>query len=46
MDTVRRRHDQPFEAKVALDVAKGEKLIARLFNQDRVHAIQIHPWQL
>ena len=41
----RRGHDGSFKAKVALEAFKGEKTLAQLSSEFRVHANQIGQWR-
>ncbi|MDY6972888.1 MAG: hypothetical protein SV775_11220 [Thermodesulfobacteriota bacterium] len=42
---IRRGHDGPFKAKVALEALKGEKSLAQLSSEFGVHANQISQWR-
>ena len=42
---IRRGHDGAFKAKVALEAFKGEKTLAQLSSEFRVHANQIGQWR-
>jgi len=41
----RRNHSAPFKAKVALAAAKGQKTIAELAKEYKVHPTQIVQWK-
>lgn len=45
MVTMRTRYDATFRAKVALEAVKGEKTLAELSSEFRVHANQISKWR-
>jgi len=42
---MRRSHDSAFKAKVALEALKGEKTLAQLSSEFKVHANQIRQWR-
>jgi len=43
--SMRRSHDSAFKAKVALEALKGEKTLAQLSSEFKVHANQIRQWR-
>lgn len=45
MKNKRRNHNAPFKVKVALAAIKGDKTIAELTNELRVHPTQITQWK-
>ena len=45
MGKIRKIHDAVFKARVALEAVKGEKPIAQLANEYRVHPNQIGQWK-
>ncbi len=45
MKNKRRNHSAPFKAKVALAAAKGQKTIAELAKEYKVHPTQIVQWK-
>ena len=45
MKRTRRNHGAPFKAQVALAAVKGDKTLAELAEQFRVHPTQITEWQ-
>jgi putative transposase len=45
MGNMRRGHDAPLKAKVALEAVKGEKMIAQLSSEFGVHGNQIRQWR-
>jgi putative transposase len=42
---MRKTHDAAFKAKVALEAVKGEKTIAQIASEFRVHPNQIRQWR-
>jgi putative transposase len=42
---VRKRHDAPLKARVALEAVRGEKTIAQLSSEYKVHSNQIRQWK-
>jgi len=42
---MRRHHDAAFKAKVALEAVKGEKTIAQIASEFKVHSNQIRQWR-
>jgi len=42
---MRRSYDSAFKAKVALEALKGEKTLAQLSSEFKVHANQIRQWR-
>jgi len=45
MVNMRRHHDASFKAKVALEAVKGEKTLAQIASEFRVHPNQIRQWR-
>jgi len=45
MVNMRRHHDAAFKAKVALEAVKGEKTIAQIASEFKVHSNQIRQWR-
>ena len=45
MAGIRKKHDAVFKAKVALEAVKGEKTIAQLASQYKVHSTQLGQWK-
>jgi len=45
MVIMRRKHDSTFKAKVALEAVKGEKTLAQLSSEFKVHPNQISKWR-
>jgi transposase len=45
MVSMRRQHEAAFKAKVALEAAKGEKAIAQIASEFKVHPNQIRQWR-
>ena len=45
MHNLRKRYDAVFKAKVALEATKGEKTIAQLSSEFKVHSNQIRQWR-
>ncbi len=45
MAGIRKKHDAVFKAKVALEAVKGEKTIAQLASQYKVHPTQLGQWK-
>ena len=45
MVNMRKRYDSKFRAKVALDAVKGEKTLAELSSEFKVHSNQIRKWR-
>ena len=45
MVTMRRQHDAAFKAKVAFEAAKGEKTLAQIASEYKVHPNQIRQWR-
>jgi len=45
MAIMRRKHDSSFKAKVALEAVKGEKTLAQLSSEFKVHPNQISKWR-
>lgn len=45
MVTMQKRYDATFRAKVALEAVKGEKTLAELSSEFRVHPNQISKWR-
>ena len=42
---MRRSHDSAFKVKVALEALKGEKTLAQLSSEFKVHANQVRQWR-
>lgn len=45
MGNMRRRHDAAFKARVALEAVRGEKTMAQLSSEYRVHSNLIGKWK-
>ena len=45
MSKGRRKHNQAFKAKVALEAVKGKDTVAQLAARDQVHPSQIQAWK-
>jgi len=45
MVNMRRRHDAAFKAKVALEAVKGEKTIAQISSEFKVHPNMVRKWR-
>ena len=45
MVNMRRRHDAAFKAKVALEAVKGEKTIAQIASEFKVHPNMVRKWR-
>jgi transposase len=45
MVSMRRRYEAAFKARVALEAVKGEKTIAQLASEFKVHPNQIRQWR-
>jgi transposase-like protein len=45
VQTIRKKHNGAFKAKVALEAVKGEKTLAQLSSEYGVHANQIGQWR-
>jgi len=42
---IRKRHDAALKARVALEAVKGEKTVAQLSSEYKVHGNQIRQWK-
>jgi len=45
MVNMRRQHDASFKARVALEAVKGEKTLAQISSEYKVHPNQIRQWR-
>jgi len=45
MVNMRRRHDAAFKAKVALEAVKGEKTIAQIASEFKIHPNMMRKWR-
>jgi len=45
MAVIRKRHDAAFKARVALEAVRGEKTVAQISSDYKVHGNQIRQWK-